>query len=92
MKAIANEMGKSPAQVALAWTLLDKTVTAPIIGARTAQQLEDNLGALSVSLSDGQKQRLDEASAIDLGFPHAFLQRALTRNVMFGGQKIEGRA
>jgi aryl-alcohol dehydrogenase-like predicted oxidoreductase len=92
VKAVAKETGKSPAQVAIAWTLLDKTVTAPIIGARTAKQLEDNLGALSVDLSEDQKQRLDEASAIDLGFPHAFLQRALTRNVMFGDQKIEGRA
>ncbi len=92
VKAVAKETGKSPAQVALAWTLLDKAVTAPIIGARTAQQLEDNLGALSVTFSDDQKRRLDQASAIDLGFPHAFLQRALTRNVMFGDQKIEGCA
>jgi aryl-alcohol dehydrogenase-like predicted oxidoreductase len=92
VKAVAQEMGKSPAQVALAWTLLDKAVAAPIIGARTAKQLEDNLGALSVAFTDDQKKRLDEASAIDLGFPHAFLQRALTRNVMFGDQKIEGRA
>jgi hypothetical protein len=56
------------------------------------KQLEDNLGALSVTLDDHQKKRLDEASAIDLGFPHAFLQRALTRNVMFGDLKIEARA
>ena len=92
VKAVAKEIGKTPAQVALAWTLLDKTVTAPIMGARTPQQLEDNLGALTVDLTDDQKQRLDEASAIDLGFPHAFLQRPLTRGVMFGDLKIEGRA
>jgi aryl-alcohol dehydrogenase-like predicted oxidoreductase len=92
VKAVAKEMGKTPAQVALAWTLLDKTVTAPIIGARTSEQLEDNLGALNVTFTDDQKQRLDAASAIDLGFPHTFLQRALTRNVMFGDLKIEGRA
>lgn len=92
VKAIAKETGKSAAQVALAWTLLDKAVTAPIVGARTAQQLEDNLGALSIVFSDDQMRHLDEASAIDLGFPHAFLQRTLTRNVMFGDQKIEGRA
>jgi len=92
VKAIAKEMGKSPAQVALAWTLLDKTVTSPIIGARTPQQLDDNLGALDVTFDDAQKRRLDEASAIDLGFPHAFLQRPLTRGVIFGDLKIEGRA
>jgi hypothetical protein len=56
------------------------------------EQLEDNLGALSVAFTDDQAQRLNEASAVELGFPHAFLQRALTRNVMFGDQKIEGRA
>jgi aryl-alcohol dehydrogenase-like predicted oxidoreductase len=92
VKSVAAELGKSPAQVALAWTLLDKTVTAPIIGARTAKQLEDNLGALSVTFTDAQKQRLDQASAIELGFPHAMLTRPLTRAVMFGDLKIEGRA
>jgi aryl-alcohol dehydrogenase-like predicted oxidoreductase len=92
VKGVAKEIGKSPAQVALAWTLLDKTVTAPIIGARTPQQLEDNLGALDVSFSDDQRQRLDEASAIEMGFPHAMLTRPLTRAVMFGDLKIEARA
>jgi len=92
VKSVAAELGKSPAQVALAWTLLDKTVTAPIIGARTTKQLEDNLGALSVTFTDAQKQRLDQASAIELGFPHAMLTRPLTRAVMFGDLKIEGRA
>lgn len=92
VKSVAAELGKSPAQVALAWTLLDKTVTAPIIGARTAKQLEDNLGALTVTFTDAQKQHLDEISAIELGFPHAMLTRPLTRAVMFGDLKIEGRA
>ena len=92
VKSVAAELGKSPAQVALAWTLLDKAVTAPIIGARTAKQLEDNLGALSVTFTDDQKQRLDQVSAIELGFPHAMLTRPLTRAVMFGDLKIEGRA
>jgi aryl-alcohol dehydrogenase-like predicted oxidoreductase len=92
VKSVAAELGKSPAQVALAWTLLDKTVTAPIIGARTAKQLEDNLGALTVTFTDAQKQHLDQISAIELGFPHAMLTRPLTRAVMFGDLKIEGRA
>ena len=92
VKTIAAEIGKTPAQVALAWTLLDKTVTAPIIGARTSAQLEDNLGALDVIFSDDQRQRLDAVSAIELGFPHAMLTRPLTRAVMFGDLKIEGRA
>lgn len=54
--------------------------------------LEDNLGALEVVLSDDQRARLEQASAIDLGFPHEFLARPLTRSVMFGETKIPQRA
>jgi len=91
VKAVAKELGKTPAQVALAWTLLDPTVTAPIVGARTLAQLEDNLGALEVRFSEDQRRQLDEASAIELGFPHAMLARPLTRAVMFGDLKIARR-
>lgn len=91
VKEIASELGKSPAQVALAWTLLNDAVAAPIIGARTLAQLEDNLGALSVRLDAGQRQRLAEVSAIELGFPHEFIQRPLTQNVTFGGVKVARR-
>jgi aryl-alcohol dehydrogenase-like predicted oxidoreductase len=92
VKQVATEVGKTPAQVALAWTLLSPAVAAPIVGARTLAQLEDNLGALDVVLSDDQRMRLDAASAIEPGFPHEFLARPLTRNVMFGDAKIAGRA
>jgi aryl-alcohol dehydrogenase-like predicted oxidoreductase len=92
VKSVAAEVGKSPAQVAIAWTLLNLGVTAPIIGARTLKQLEDNLGALDVVLSDDQLARLYEASDIELGFPHEFLLRPLTRNVTFGDVKIGGHS
>ncbi|HVT52275.1 MAG TPA: aldo/keto reductase [Dongiaceae bacterium] len=91
VKAVAQELGKSPAQIALAWTLLNPAVTAPIIGARTLKQLEDNLGALDVAFTDDQRRRLDEISAIELGFPHAMLARPMTRAVMFGDLKIAPR-
>jgi len=92
VKAVAQELGKSPAQVALAWTLLNPTVTSPIVGVRTLKQLEDNLGALDVVFSEAQRKRLDEISAIELGFPHAMLTRPMTRAVMFGDVKIQPRA
>jgi aryl-alcohol dehydrogenase-like predicted oxidoreductase len=92
VKSVAQEIGKSPAQVALAWTLLNPTVTSPIVGARTLQQLEDNLGALDVTFSADQRRRLDDISAIELGFPHAMLARPMTRAVMFGDVKIQPRA
>ncbi|WP_245443245.1 aldo/keto reductase [Labrys okinawensis] len=91
VKAVAGETGHTPSQVALAWTLLNPAVASPLIGARTLAQLEDNLGALEVTFSDEQRARLEAASAIELGFPHDFLNRPLTRNVMFGGLKIPTR-
>jgi aryl-alcohol dehydrogenase-like predicted oxidoreductase len=88
---VAEELGKSRAQVALAWTLLNPAVTSPIIGARTLQQLEDNLGALEVEFSEEQKQRLDAASAIDLGFPHTMIRLPMVQQVVFGGAQVEQR-
>lgn len=92
VKNVAREVGKSPAQVAIAWTLLNAAVTAPIIGARTTAQLQDNLGALDVHLTDAQRARLDAASAIELGFPHDSLKRPMVREVMFGGIRVGRRS
>ncbi|RWX74752.1 aldo/keto reductase [Neorhizobium lilium] len=89
-REVATEINKTPSQVALAWTLLEPGVTAPIVGARTLVQFEDNLGALDVVLSEGQRARLNAVSVVDLGFPHEFLARATTRQVMFGDLKLAG--
>ena len=64
-------------------------MTAPIIGARTTAQLEDNLGALRVDLTPSQLARLDEVSAIDLANPHDLLASDHTRKVTTGDMKIE---
>lgn len=58
----ANELGKSISQIALAWLLSDTLITSPIIGPRTMEQLQDNLGAIGLRLSPDEKSRLDEAS------------------------------
>ena len=60
--AIAKELGKSPAQVALNWLLRRPGVTGPIIGARNMTQLDDNIGATGWTLSEDQMQRLNTAS------------------------------
>ena len=88
VKEIAAELGRPPAQVGLAWTLQNPSVTAPIIGARTVTQLEDNLGALEVDFTAAQLTRLDAVSAIDLGFPHAMLASDHIRNVTTGELRI----
>lgn len=86
---IAAEIGHTPSQVALAWTLRNPAVTAPIIGARTLPELEDNLGALEVTLTSEQLAALENASGIDLGFPHELLLRDRTRRHIFDGTRLE---
>jgi aryl-alcohol dehydrogenase-like predicted oxidoreductase len=91
VQGVAGELGASPAQVAIAWTLLEPAVTAPILGARTLAQLEDNLGALELQLEEGHQRRLAAASRIELGFPHDFINRPLTRSAAFGDLKVPVR-
>lgn len=59
---VAKEAGKTPAQVALNWLLRRPGVTGPIVGARSMEQLNDNLGATGWALSDDAMQRLNAAS------------------------------
>ena len=91
VKDVAKQSGHTPPQVALAWTLLNPGVTAPIMGARTLVQLEDNLGALEVEFTESQLADLLRASAIELGFPHDMLARPMTRDLMFGGARVKTR-
>jgi aryl-alcohol dehydrogenase-like predicted oxidoreductase len=91
VKTVATELGRTPAQVALAWTLLNDSVTAPIIGVRTLSQLEDNLGALEVELPDDACARLEQASSVALGFPHDVLSRPSTMAAVFGDTKVSVR-
>ncbi len=91
VREVAVELGHTPAQVGLAWTLRNPGVTAPIIGARTLAQLQDNLGALEVDFTAAQLARLDEASAIQLGAPHDLLASAHIRAVTRGDLTIETR-
>lgn len=86
--AIAREVGATPAQVALAWVRGRPGVASTIIGARTVEQLRDNLGALNVTLSAEQAAALDESSAVKPIFPHAFIPN--TRHNVQGGTTING--
>lgn len=91
VRETAERLGRTPSQVSLAWVLANPAVTAPIIGARTLAQLVDNLGALDIGLDDRALSDLKNASAIDLGFPHTFLQRPMTRAIMFGSDGVPPR-
>jgi aryl-alcohol dehydrogenase-like predicted oxidoreductase len=91
VKEIATELGRTPAQVALAWTLRKPDVTASLIGARTTAQLDNNLGALEVEFTAAQLTRLDEAAAIELGYPHDFLAGDFARTQTQGDLTLEDR-
>jgi aryl-alcohol dehydrogenase-like predicted oxidoreductase len=77
--AVAEEVGKAPAQVALNWLLQRPGVTAPIIGARTLEQLESNLGATGWALSQEQMTRLTQVGEQPLPYPYNFITGAQER-------------
>jgi aryl-alcohol dehydrogenase-like predicted oxidoreductase len=66
----AKDRGASPAQVALAWLLERPAVTSVVIGARTEEQLADNLGAAGLSLTPEELARLEEVSRPPLLYPY----------------------
>lgn len=67
---VAEECGRTPAQVAINWLLNRPGVTAPIIGARSLKHLEDNLGAAGWSLSAEQMERLTRAGDLPAPYPY----------------------
>jgi aryl-alcohol dehydrogenase-like predicted oxidoreductase len=67
---LAEQRGVSAAQVALAYTLAKPAVTSLVIGARTDEQLADNLAAADLTLSDDERSQLDAASAPPLLYPY----------------------
>jgi aryl-alcohol dehydrogenase-like predicted oxidoreductase len=73
VSTIAKERQTTPAAVALAWLLAKPTVTSVIFGARSIEQLDDNLKAADVKLSAEDVQKLDDASAFELGYPYKFI-------------------
>ncbi len=75
VEAVAKETGATLSQVSLAWLLGKPAVTSVIFGARTLEQLKDNLGAATLKLTPAQRELLDGASAPELGYPYDFMQR-----------------
>jgi aryl-alcohol dehydrogenase-like predicted oxidoreductase len=82
---LASKLGRSSSQVALAWVASQNII--PILGARTLEQLEDNLGYLKLELSERDLQRLEAASPLELGYPHQGLKSGGSRGRLFGGMR-----
>jgi aryl-alcohol dehydrogenase-like predicted oxidoreductase len=87
---IAKEIGCTPAQLAVAWTLANPAVCSPVVGVRTPAQLEDNLGALAVDISPEQLARLNEISAVPPVFPLDTL-KGPAEGMMFGNVRVQER-
>jgi aryl-alcohol dehydrogenase-like predicted oxidoreductase len=85
VQAVAREVGRSAAQVALAWLRQRPVPVIPIVGARRLEQFRDNLACLDLRLSEAQLGRLDAASRVELGFPHDFYQRDMVKGLIYGG-------
>lgn len=83
---IAKEIGCTASQLAIKWVMKQKGLIIPIIGARTENQLKDNIGALAIELTDEHMKRLDTISAIELGFPHEFTTRESIRELVQSGK------
>jgi aryl-alcohol dehydrogenase-like predicted oxidoreductase len=82
VRATADEIGCSPAHVALNW-LRDRGAI-PVFGATSVAQVEENCACCDFGLSAEQVDRLNKASRIVLGFPHEFLASGLVRRLMYG--------
>ena len=89
LKAVAGELDRPAAQVALAWTLARPGVTSTLIGASKVSQLESNIAATNIRLSADQMKRLDELSAPAPGFTSALAQPFI-RRMIFGGREVAG--
>jgi len=76
---ISKSRGKTPAQIALNWVLQQPGVTAPILGARTLEQLKENLGCTGWQLSDEEMDKLKKASDIPLPYPYRFIEKYTRR-------------
>lgn len=89
--AVADDSSASSSQVALAWTRARRNWIHPILGARTAEQLTDSLGAFDLTLPSEAVDRLDQAAAFDLGFPQDFI--AMSREFVYGpaGAALDAR-
>ncbi|HSV81132.1 MAG TPA: aldo/keto reductase [Ramlibacter sp.] len=88
VEAVAQERDIAPSHVALAWVRQQggRQPIVAIVGARTCAQLRDNLRSVAVTLDEDALRRLDEASRIELGFPHDFLRTDYVRTLLHGGE------
>ena len=89
LNAVANEIERPAAQVALAWAMARPGIASTLVGARAVTQLESNIAATEICLSSDQLERLNKVSAPMAGFTAALAQPGV-RRMVFGGNAVTG--
>jgi aryl-alcohol dehydrogenase-like predicted oxidoreductase len=93
VRKVADELGATPAQVALAWLRSKSKAVLPLVGASTVEQLVENLGALELELPGEAVRQLEDAVEFELGFPSDFIAECEPHPFAFGDSatKVDGR-
>ena len=90
LRSVAEELGRSLSQVALAWIGRQAGVSTILLGTRTESQLRDNLASLGVDLTDDALARLNQVSAPESGFPYAIYTDEVMTWAVNGGSHVRG--
>ncbi|MFF7390673.1 aldo/keto reductase [Streptomyces scabiei] len=91
VQVAADELGATPAQVAIAWTMAHSPAVHPVLGARRVEQLMDNLGAARLVLPEEVLARLEATTDFRLGFPGDFIDEASAWVYGSVGQRVVPR-
>jgi aryl-alcohol dehydrogenase-like predicted oxidoreductase len=91
LKRVASEIEETPAKVALAWVLSRPGVDTVLIGVSRVSQLQDNIGAVGVTLSQDHLDILNRSSAPALPMLYGLLSGEMRRQVVFGGADVSTR-
>ncbi|MEP7456121.1 aldo/keto reductase [Phyllobacterium sp. SB3] len=86
LKQVAAEVGRSPAEVALAWVANRPGVSSVLIGASRVEQLTQNVASLDIRLTEAQQTALERATALPLLNPYFIFNLPTSR--LFGGQHV----
>jgi aryl-alcohol dehydrogenase-like predicted oxidoreductase len=84
VREVADELGATPAQVAIAWTRSRSAAVHPLVGVSRVEQLTENLGALDLALPDDAVHRLEAAVEFERGFPADFIAECEPSPFVFG--------
>lgn len=89
LRAVASEVGRPPAQVALAWAMGRPGVTSLLLGASRPEQVHDNLASLDLTLTPDQRRTLDDVSRPEAPQLYSIFSGGMNRAV-FGGATVQG--